>query len=170
MNPFILAHGSAAGPLMRPALTGLLAGECSSFILFVVLWRIEWVASLIPRFGVLPTVLGYMAFGGLSGVMYGLIYRRAANDRQGGWIFGSSTGFIFWMVNPITWWPWFGRKPVFLGLAATQFLASHIVYGLFLGILFPFVQKFTSRPLEQSPHKKQNFQSGSLRGHQNGTL
>src|SRR5690242_16488011 len=102
VNPFLRAHGSAAGVLMRPVLTGFLAG-LSSAILVILLG------------GIYKSVLGYLFFGSMAGILYGVIYRRAANDRRSGWIFGASTGFIFWMINPVTWWNWIEREPFFVG-------------------------------------------------------
>jgi hypothetical protein len=134
---------------MRPVLTGLMAGISANILVFLVLWNFKVLATIFNRFGAIDNFFGWVVLGGIGGILYGLIYRRAANDRQGGWIFGASTGFIFWMINPVTWWPWFEQKPIFVGYEAAAFLVSHVLFGFFLGLLFPLVNKFSSKPLEK---------------------
>jgi hypothetical protein len=148
INPFILAHGSSAGPLMRPLLTGFIAGESAGLLVFFVLWRFQILEGVCARFGTSSTVIGYGIFGAVTGIVYGWTYRRAANDHRGGWIFGASTGFIFWMLNPIIWLPWFGLKPLLIGTEAVVFMVSHVLYGLFLGFLFPWVHRWTTRKID----------------------
>jgi hypothetical protein len=155
VNPFILAHGTSSGPLMRPLLTGSIAGVIAGFSVFLVSWKFELLTQIFYRFGTISTFLGYVLFGAVMGIIYGAVYRRAANDRQGGWIFGSSAGFIFWMLNPIIWLPWLGRKPIFLGSEALAFLASHVLFGLLLGILFPWLHLLFLRPFDQGPQRKE---------------
>lgn len=149
MNPFIRAHGSSTGPLMRPALNGFISGTASALSIYFLFLKLQILQDFLSHFGPLITFTGYLTFGAMTGILYGLIYRRSANDIRGGWIFGASTGFIFWMINPVIWWPWVGQGPILKGHEALIFMTSHILYGFLLGLFFPLFHRWTSIPLER---------------------
>ena len=71
-----------------------------------------------------------------AGVLYGAIFRRAANDRHGGWLFGVSYGFLFWLILSGTLLRWRMSEPIAVGEAAIGIFTAHLIYGLALGILF----------------------------------
>jgi hypothetical protein len=75
----------------------------------------------------------------VAGAIYGRVFSRAANDPDGGWLFGISYGFLIWMVGPVTLLQWIFGRPLALGVAAIGMLAAHLIYGLALGLLFPVV-------------------------------
>lgn len=136
INPFIRAHGAAPGPFMRPRLTGALTGLVAAILTFLAFAP----SGIFSSFGVeidISIVLCF-AYGLLSGFIYGSIYRRAANDRKGGWIFGASTGFILWMINPAIWFPWLGLDPVLIGRTGLLVMLMHVVHGAALGLLYPW--------------------------------
>lgn len=144
INPFIRAHGASPGPLMRPLLTGFISGELAGFGMLILLFLFRVLGPLMSQFGGATVVEALFIFSAIAGILYGKIYRRAANDTRGGWIFGSSTGFILWMVNPVIWLPWFGVPALFVGRASLIFMLSHAVFGALLGILFPWIHKLTT--------------------------
>ena len=73
---------------------------------------------------------------------------RAANDRRGGWLFGIGFGFLLWMLGPSTVVYWMRHAPLATGRASQALFASHLLYGLVLGVAFPFVHTIIQR---QSP-------------------
>lgn len=77
----------------------------------------------------------------LAGVLYGLVFRRAANDRLGGWLFGTVFGFLLWMAAPILVLPLLSGHSMAAGRAAAGFLAGFLVWGVATGGLFPHLHK-----------------------------
>ena len=60
-------------------------------------------------------------------------------------------GFLMWMLGPgaIVYWLW--KAPLVTGRASQALFASHLLYGLVLGVAFPFVHALVQRrsPLQQ---------------------
>jgi hypothetical protein len=85
----------------------------------------------------------------LDAMIYGRLFSRAANDPRGGWLFGISYGFLLWMIGPVTLLQWWCGRPLALGVAAMGILAGHLIYGLSLGLMFPWIHKLLQRELNQ---------------------
>ena len=83
----------------------------------------------------------------IGGAIYGRVFSRAANDPQGGWLFGISYGFLIWMIGPVTILQWSLGRPLALGTAAMGVLAAHLIYGLVLGLLFPGIHRLMQKKL-----------------------
>lgn len=145
INPFLRAHGASPGPLMRPLLTGFLASLLSGMIVFALLGSLNEFTLFTKANGRYEMLLAAMIYCSCAGLLYGQVYRRAANDLRGGWLFGSSTGFILWMLNPLIWLPWLGREPLFVGIDAIVFLLSHVLHGALMGLLYPWLHRICKR-------------------------
>jgi hypothetical protein len=78
----------------------------------------------------------YLAVATLGGALYGAVFRRAASDRRGGWLFGISYGFLLWMLGPVTLLQVVLGRPLAVGTAAVGLLGAHLLSGLILGVLF----------------------------------
>lgn len=146
---YMRAHGNAPGPTQRPKLAGLLTAIAAELPAAFVLWRAGALASLAQTIGVQPRLAlvfhaGAMA---LAGAVYGQVFSRAANDRRGGWLFGSGYGYLLWMLGPVALLQWVIAKPVATGLAAIGMLVAHLLYGLTLGLLFPSIHRLLQRKL-----------------------
>src|SRR5688572_29320049 len=140
---YMRAHGNTPGPTQRPMLAGAITGLTAEIPAMGMLW---WSAALssatqslsLPLWVTLALHLAVMIVGG---AMYGRIFSRAANDVRGGWLFGISYGFLIWMVGPITVLQWLIDHPIALGVAAMGTLGAHLIYGLVLGLLFPWIHR-----------------------------
>lgn len=164
MMSVLRAHGMDAGPLQRPILVGVIAGLLATApgaAVFVAFGSFGVVADQVmhlPR-GVAAAAL--LAAFTAAGALYGLAFRRAANDRRGGWLFGAAFGFLLWMAAPVIVLPLMGGRTMAAGSAATGFFVSFLVWGTTLGALFPLVH----RPLQPSTVGRQR-----LRGLQGGAV
>jgi hypothetical protein len=144
---FLSAHGNEPGPTHCPRTTGAIAGtiaaipsilmrymagslDSESQALGMVMWQIILLDALILI---------------AAGTLYAQIFQRAANDLRSGWLFGISYGFLIWMLGPVTLWQWTTGKPLATGVPAIGIFAAQLVYGLVLGITFPFVNKLVQR-------------------------
>lgn len=78
----------------------------------------------------------------LAGILYAAIFKRAANDRRGGWLFGASYGFVLWIIAPITLWQLITPRPFVVGTAAMGLFGAHVVFGVVLGLVFPWIHIF----------------------------
>jgi hypothetical protein len=142
---FMRAHGQEPAPGQRPIVAGALAGLCAGIAMLPLLFFSESVASLTAALGVSNEVVAgaYPALTTIAGGVYGAVFRRAANDRRGGWLFGISYGFLLWMVGPITLLQAILGRPLATGIAATGLLAANLLSGLILGLLFRPMHRVT---------------------------
>lgn len=158
MMSFLRAHGMDPGPLQRPLLAGAIAGAAATIpagAVFAAFGSFDVVAEGIlraPR--PLAGLLLFCAFT-LAGPLYGLAFRRAANDPRGGWLFGAVFAFILWTAAPVMVLPLLGAGAMAGGRAAEGFLAAFLVWGVVLGGLFPRIH----RPL----HARWNGERGARR-------
>jgi hypothetical protein len=97
----------------------------------------------------------YSAFWIFAGALYGRLFMRTANDRRGGWLFGLGYGFLLWILGPVTILQAIRGAALATGTAAIGLCAAHIVDGLVLGLLFPWLhillQREIERPLKDIP-------------------
>lgn len=148
---YMRAHGNTPGPTQRPFLAGAVTGALAEIPALFMLW---WSGALssatqslsLPVYAFLALHLLAMV---IAGVIYGRVFSRAANDPRGGWLFGISFGFLIWMSGPVTVLQWLLEGPIALGVAAMGILGSHLIYGLFLGLLFPWIHKLLQCELGQ---------------------
>src|SRR4051812_7420531 len=143
MPTFLSAHGYEPGPTERPSLAGGIAGVLATVpatgVLF--LFGALEVEARILGLSVLTTVaLGWISMAA-AGVAYGRLFRRAANDRRGGWIFGLAFGFLPWTAGAVMVLPLLSGGAAPAGTAATGVLLSLLVWGLTVGAVFPSVHR-----------------------------
>lgn len=140
---YMRAHGNTPGPTQRPLLAGALTGFIAEIPAALVFSWSGGLASATESLDLpLWAILVLHSFATIAaGAIYGRVFSRAANDRHGGWLFGMSYGFLIWMIGPVTVLQWVLGRPLALGVAAMGVLAAHLIYGLTLGLLFPFIHK-----------------------------
>jgi hypothetical protein len=147
------AHGLDAGPTQRPLLAGAVAGLAAAVPTAAVLVPFGSLAVLGQAAGV-STVLAGFGYGAtmlLGGALYGWLFQRAANDPQGGWLFGLAFGFVLWMLGPIPLLQWLPDRPILSGDPAIGLLLGHLLWGLVLGTILPFVHRRIHVRLEDRP-------------------
>ena len=149
--PYLRAHGNAAGPTQRPVLAGALAGLVAGLAATPLLLAAGALASSARAVGLLPgAVLALHALISLvAGVLYGRVFQRSADDRCGGWIFGLSYGFLLWMLGPVTIVHRLFGRPLAVGPAAMTLLGLNLVYGLALGLTYPWIHHWLQPSLEE---------------------
>ena len=157
---YLRAHGNTAGPTQRPLLTGAISGLIA-FVPYELILRLTGGRTSIARgFDISTwtssaTNLTVMI---VAGIIYAAIFKRAANDCNGGWIFGASYGFLLWMIAPVTIWQLIGSRQLAVGTAAMGLFAAHVLYGFTLGLVFPWIHFLIQSRLENS-----NKRRGELR-------
>jgi hypothetical protein len=150
MIEFLRAHGFDPGPLQRPLLAGGLAGLVASLPAMSVLIIFPSFKVVADQVMSLPRPLtAIVLIGGfaLSGLIYALAFRRAANDKRGGWLFGAAFGFLLWMAAPLVVLPVISERIMAAGPAATGLFACFLVWGTAVGWLFPYVHHPLQRRL-----------------------
>jgi peptidoglycan/LPS O-acetylase OafA/YrhL len=153
--PFMRAHGQRPGPGQRPKIAGALAGAAAGLLALPVLELSGAADSLRLALGAGPWQIPmvYICMAVLSGVAYGGLFQRAAADRRGGWLFGISYGFLLWMLGPITLLQIFLGRPLATGIPAMGILATNLLSGLVLGLLFRPAHQVVHRYLEHRPSR-----------------
>lgn len=140
---YMRAHGNSPGPTHRPRLTGALAGLLAAVPCLIIGYLTGALSGESERLGVdvwAAVVLDTLILA-VAGVVYAEIFKRAANDASGGWLFGACFGFLIWMVGPVTLWRWAAGEPMARGTAAMGLFGAQLVYGLVLGGVFPFINR-----------------------------
>lgn len=153
MLRILQAHGLDAGPTQRPLLAGAAAGVLAAVPALAVLTGFQSLDAPARAAGTSVAAAG-LAYAGLmlaGGVLYGWLFQRAANDRRGGWLFGLSFGFVLWMLGPIPLLQWLPERPVLGGYPAAGLLLAQLLWGLVLGLVFPWVHHRLRAGFEDRP-------------------
>jgi hypothetical protein len=143
MLSMLQAHGLDAGPTQRPLLAGSAAGLVAAVPALVVMLLFESLDAPTRATGISHLLAAIAVVGALliGGLLYGGLFQRAANDVRGGWLLGLSYGFILWMLGPIPLLQWLPDQPILHGYPAAGLLLAQLLWGLTLGLLYPFVQR-----------------------------
>lgn len=79
------------------------------------------------------------------GGSYGVLFRRDIRGIGSSIAWGVAYGFIWWILGPLTLMPWWLGKGVRWSLAAGQAafpsLLGHLIYGIFLGVVYAAVSR-----------------------------
>lgn len=150
---YMRAHGNTPGPTHRPYSTGALSGAIAAIPYVAILSVTGTLARSATGLGLSSWYIGAGAAAvmPLAGVLYAAIFRRAANDRAGGWLFGMSYGFLLWLLGPVTVWQLVTPEPFITGMAAIGSFGGHVAFGLVLGTLFPHVHNVIQQRLGHMP-------------------
>jgi hypothetical protein len=140
---YMRAHGNIPGPTQRPYLTGAVSGMLASAPSILVRYLSGALLSEADALGsnLWIAVAFDVSVLVLAGMIYAAIFKRAANDTRGGWMFGASFGFLIWMIGPVTIWQWTTGRALATGTPAMGIFGAQVIYGLALGGLFPFVNR-----------------------------
>lgn len=143
MPGFLSAHGYDPGPTQRPALAGAAAGIAATIpaIAILALFGSLRVEADILKLSIGATLAAGWSSMALAGALYGALFRRAANDRSGGWLFGMAFGFLLWTAGAVMVLPLASGGLAPGGKAAIGLFLSLLTWGTTLGLLFPRVHR-----------------------------
>jgi len=147
---YMRAHGNSPGPTHRPMLTGCLSGLIACLPALLVRYYAGTLNAEAAALGVNVEVaaVAVVATSIVIGLLYAAVFQRAANDTRGGWLFGSSFGFLIWMLGPVEIWQVLTGHSMAGGGAAIGLFGSYVLYGLVLGSVFPLVNKLLQKELK----------------------
>jgi hypothetical protein len=150
---FWYVHGRDPEPLQRPRLAGAITGTGAGCLAALLVWTTGAAAPPAAAIGLPPALLVALSIAalGIAGAAYGAVFLRAANDPRGGWLFGLGWGFLTWALGPITLCQWLLGRPVAVGGHAAILAATHLLWGLLLGSLFPLVQNRIELNIDSAP-------------------
>jgi len=148
---FMRAHGQVPGPGERPRLTGALAGGLAGILSLPLLSGSGATRGLAAGLGIetWTVQLLYCLAWTLAGVVYALVFGRAANDRRGGWLFGIAYGFVLWMIGPVAVLQAILGRQLVTGTAAMGVLGANLSSGLLAGLLFRPIYTAVRKPILQ---------------------
>lgn len=144
MMRHLSAHGFDPGPSERPLLAGAVTGLIAAIpggAVLVAFGTFKVVADVIFRLSAPLTAAILIISFLIAGALYGSLFRRAANDHDGCWLFGLAFGFLLWIAAPVVVLPLLQQSAIAAGTAGIGFLASFLTWGLVLGVLLPFVHR-----------------------------
>ncbi len=135
------AHGFDPGPMQRPVATGFVAGGLCVPIAIAIFARSGALQS--------PAMVALAAFVlVLEGALYGRVFRRAANDKRGGWMFGMASGFAAWtvVIELVR-----AAHANLYGVAAMGLFGGFVLHGAVVGLVFPWVHATVRRGARVRP-------------------
>jgi hypothetical protein len=148
---YLRAHGNTAGPTQRPLNTGLISAVLA-FLPYESMMQFTGARVSIARgFGIdiwTSIVINAIVMVA-AGLIYAAVFKRAANDRRGGWLFGASFGFVLWTIAPVTVWQVASSRAVAVGTAAMGLFGAHVIFGLALGLVFPWIHLLIQKKLSK---------------------
>lgn len=156
MLSMLRAHGLDAGPTQRPLLAGLFASLPADIPAIAVLHAFGALDALAKAANV-STILAAQAFVALmlvGGLLYGWLFRRAANDPRGGWLFGLSFGYLLWMLAATPLLQWVPEQPIMRGYPAMGLFLGLLAWGLTLGVAFPLIHRRFLLRLGEEPAQR----------------
>ncbi len=143
MNPFLAAHGYDPGPTQRPMLAGVLCGTIATLVAVPLLWMFGSLPVQAGILGLSETKTVMAGAGGMAaaGAMYGWLFKRAANDPCGGWLFGMAYGFALWAGGAAMILPAVSQGSAPAGEPAIGILLALLAWGTVLGAIFPYLHR-----------------------------
>ena len=143
MNPFLVAHGYDPGPTQRPTLAGTLTGVAATAVAIPLLWQFGSLDVEARILGLTPvmTILAGGPAMAAAGALYGWLFKRAANDPCGGWLFGMAYGFALWAAGAVMVLPAMSGGSAPGGVPAIGILLALLAWGTALGALFPHLHR-----------------------------
>ncbi|PVE23597.1 hypothetical protein DC522_14980 [Microvirga sp. KLBC 81] len=150
MLRMLRAHGLDAGPTQRPLFAGATAGVIAALPALAILAGFQALDAPAKAAGtsVFSASLAYAALMLFGGILYGWLFQRAANDVQGGWLFGMAYGFVLWMLGPVPLLQWLPDQPILRGYPAAGLLLAQLLWGLVTGVVFPLIHRHLHVSLE----------------------
>jgi hypothetical protein len=148
---YMRAHGNTPGPTQRPKLTGAIGGFLAAIPPVSVRYLSGAMQSIAENSGIPIRLMIAIDICALvfAGIIYAQIFKRAANDKRGGWLFGISFGFLLWMLGPVALWQLITESPLATGYAAMGLFGSQLLYGLILGTIYPLIHLFIQGKLNR---------------------
>lgn len=143
MNPFLVAHGYDPGPTQRPTFAGTLTGIVATAAAIPLLWQfgsLDVEARILGLTQAMTILAGGVAMA-VAGALYGWLFKRAANDPCGGWLFGMAYGFALWAAGAVMVLPAISGGSAPSGEPAIGILLALLVWGTALGALFPHLHR-----------------------------
>jgi hypothetical protein len=143
LRGFLIAHGQDPGPTQRPTTAGALCGILAPAAALPPLAHfgsLQVEAEILNLSEASTIGIGLLVMS-LAGAGYGLLFRRAANDPHGGWLFGMAYGFFLWAAGAVMILPLVSGGSVPAGRAAIGILLALLAWGTVLGALFPAIHR-----------------------------
>lgn len=109
---------------------------------------------------IVTAALVQMGATALAGSGYGLLFRRAANDVRGDWLFGMVYGYLIWQSVAVPLLQWLPDKPLLQGRPALGLLIAHLIWGLMLGLVFERVHRPLQAGLDDEKSSKHARSAG----------
>jgi len=143
MRGFLIAHGYDPGPTQRPASAGAACGLlaiAAAMPLLLHFGSLRAESAILGISSAETVAAGAMAMS-IAGAVYGRLFGRAANDPNGGWLFGMAYGFFLWAAGAAMILPAISGGAAPGGRAAIGILLALLAWGTALGALFPSLHR-----------------------------
>ncbi len=132
---------------LRALARGAAAGLAGGLVFALVMVRIGFLTQVARLIGSSSPTTGFivhLAIALVIGAAYGVLFRRQSYDLSSALGWGTSYGFFWWILGPLTLMPLLlGTSPMWTAEAAAALFANligHLAYGAGLGVVFHLLE------------------------------
>jgi hypothetical protein len=126
------------------------------------------VAELVGSEAVSIGRLLHYLIGLIIGLSFGFLFYKDLRNVGASLVWGINYGLVWWLVGPLTLFPWFLGNPVEWSLevaqGATQGLIAHLLYGSVLGFFYGFINRIWRILFIDSDPLQRSSESAGTRG------
>jgi uncharacterized membrane protein YagU involved in acid resistance len=169
-SPVIAPQGIVA-PRTQALIVGGLGGIIGSWLFARGIQTVAFyplVAELVGSEAVSIGRLLHYLIGLTIGLSFGFLFYKDLHNVGASLVWGINYGLVWWLLGPLTLFPWFLGNPVVWSLeaaqAATQGLIAHLLYGSVLGFFYGFINRIWRLLFVDSDPLQRSSESAGTRG------
>lgn len=169
-SPVIAPQGIVA-PRTQALIVGGLGGIIGSWLFARGIQTVAFyplVAELVGSEAVSIGRLLHYLIGLTIGLSFGFLFYKDLRNVGASLVWGINYGLVWWLLGPLTLFPWFLGNPVVWSLeaaqGATQGLIAHLLYGSVLGFFYGFINRIWRLLFIDSDPLQRSSESAGTRG------
>ncbi|MEM7734228.1 MAG: hypothetical protein AAF267_00395 [Deinococcota bacterium] len=169
-SPVIAPQGIVA-PRTQALIVGGLGGLIGSWLFARGIQTVAFyplVAELVGSEAISIGRLLHYLIGLVIGLSFGFLFYKDLRNVGASLVWGINYGLVWWLLGPLTLFPWFLGNPVEWSLevaqGATQGLIAHLLYGSVLGFFYGFINRIWRLLFIDSDPLLRSSESAGTRG------
>jgi len=169
-SPVIAPQGIVA-PLTQALIVGGLGGIIGSWLFARGIQTVAFyplVAELVGSEAVSIGRLLHYLIGLTIGLSFGFLFYKDLPNVGASLVWGINYGLVWWLLGPLTLFPWFLGNPVVWSLetaqGASQGLIAHLLYGSVLGFFYGLINRIWRLLFVDSDPLQRSSESAGTRG------
>jgi uncharacterized membrane protein YagU involved in acid resistance len=171
ITPQVITPQGIVAPLTQALIVGGLGGIIGSWLFARGIQTVAFyplVAELVGSEAVSIGRLLHYLIGLTIGLSFGFLFYKDLHNVGASLVWGINYGLVWWLLGPLTLFPWFLGNPVVWSLeaaqGASQGLIAHLLYGSVLGFFYGFINRIWRLLFVDSDPLQRTSESAGTRG------